>query len=99
MMEYHVPSAEDVPMFNLDHTVTLTNTNPLGVKGIGEAGTIGSTPAPGNAGIDALSPLRVKHPDKPLGAGKIWRALRAAPGGRRRSPHRSPLQRRRPTGK
>src|SRR5437899_10653774 len=45
MMEYHVPSAEDVPAFELDSTVTLTNTTPLGVKCIGEAGTIRSTPA------------------------------------------------------
>src|SRR6267142_2367058 len=78
MMEYHVPSAEDVPMFNLDHTVTLTNTNPLGVKGIGEAGTIGSTPAAVNAVIDALSPLGIKHIDMPLTSEKIWRAIRAA---------------------
>ncbi len=83
MMEYHVPSAEDVPMFNLDQTVTLTNTNPLGVKGIGEAGTIGSTPAMVNAVIDALSPLGVKHLDMPLTSEKIWRAIRAAGEGRR----------------
>ena len=83
MMEYHVPSAEDVPMFNLDHTVTLTNTNPLGVKGIGEAGTIGSTPAAVNAVIDALSPLGVKHIDMPLTSEKIWRAIHAAGEGRR----------------
>jgi carbon-monoxide dehydrogenase large subunit len=83
MMEYHVPSAEDVPMFNLDHTVTLTSTNPLGVKGIGEAGTIGSTPAAVNAVIDALSPLGVKHIDMPLTSEKIWRAIRAAGEGRR----------------
>ena len=83
MMEYHVPSAEDVPMFDLDHTVTLTNTNPLGVKGIGEAGTIGSTPAAVNAVIDALSPLGIKHIDMPLTSEKIWRAIRAAGEGRR----------------
>jgi carbon-monoxide dehydrogenase large subunit len=83
MMEYHVPSAEDVPMFNLDHTVTLTNTNPLGVKGIGEAGTIASTPAAVNAVIDALSPLGVKHIDMPVTSEKIWRAIRAAGEGRR----------------
>jgi aerobic carbon-monoxide dehydrogenase large subunit len=83
MMEYHVPKADDVPMFNLDHTVTLTNTNPLGVKGIGEAGTIGSTPAVVNAVIDALSPLGVKHIDMPLTPEKVWRAIRAAGEGRR----------------
>ena len=83
MMEYHVPTAEDVPAFNLDHTVTLTNTNPLGVKGIGEAGTIGSTPAVANAVMDALSPLGIKHIDMPLTPEKVWRAIRAAGEGRR----------------
>jgi carbon-monoxide dehydrogenase large subunit len=83
MMEYHVPRAEDVPAFDLESTVTLTNTNPLGVKGIGEAGTIGSTPAAGNAVIDALSPLGIRHIDMPLTPEKLWRAIRAAGEGRR----------------
>ncbi len=78
MMEYHVPTAADVPAFTLDHTVTLTNTNPLGVKGIGEAGTIGSTPTVVNAVIDALSPLGVTDIDMPLTAEKVWRAIRKA---------------------
>ena len=78
MMEYHVPTAEDVPPFQLDHTVTLTKTNPLGVKGIGEAGTIGSTPAVVNAVVDALSPLGIKHLDMPLTSEKIWRAIAKA---------------------
>lgn len=83
MMDYHVPTAANVPAFDLDHTVTLTNTNPLGVKGIGEAGTIASTPAMVNAVIDALSPLGIKELDMPLTAEKIWRAIRAAEGARR----------------
>jgi len=83
MMEYHVPTAHDVPSFQLDHTVTLTNTNPLGVKGIGEAGTIGSTPAVANAVIDALSPLGIRHVDMPLTPEKVWRAIRSAKEGRR----------------
>ena len=78
MMEYHVPTAADVPAFALDHTVTLTKTNPLGVKGIGEAGTIASTPAMVNAVIDALSPLGITHLDMPLTAEKVWRAIRTA---------------------
>ncbi|MEP6693318.1 MAG: molybdopterin cofactor-binding domain-containing protein, partial [Chloroflexota bacterium] len=78
MMEYHVPTAADVPAFALDSTVTLTKTNPLGVKGIGEAGTIASTPAMVNAVIDALSPLGITHIDMPLTAEKIWRAIRKA---------------------
>jgi len=79
-MEYHVPTAEDVPAFKLDHTVTLTKTNPLGVKGVGEAGTIGSTPAVVNAVIDALSPLGIKHLDMPLTPEKIWRATLKSKG-------------------
>jgi len=78
MMEYHVPTAANVPSFALDHTVTLTKTNPLGVKGIGEAGTIASTPAMVNAVIDALSPLGIRHLDMPLTAEKVWRAIRKA---------------------
>ena len=78
MMEYHVPTAADVPAFALDHTVTLTKTNPLGVKGIGEAGTIASTPAMVNAVIDALSPLGIRHLDMPLTAEKVWQAIRKA---------------------
>jgi len=78
MMEYHVPTAADVPAFALDHTVTLTKTNPLGVKGIGEAGTIASTPAMVNAVIDALSPLGIRHIDMPLTAEKVWQAIRKA---------------------
>jgi carbon-monoxide dehydrogenase large subunit len=78
MMDYHVPTAEDLPAFKLDQTVTLTNTNPLGVKGIGEAGTIGSTPAVANAVIDALSPLGIRHLDMPFTAEKVWRAIRQA---------------------
>jgi len=83
MMEYHVPTAADVPAFALDHTVTLTKTNPLGVKGIGEAGTIASTPAMVNAVIDALSPLGITHLDMPLTAEKVWQAIRKAGEARR----------------
>lgn len=78
MMDYHVPTAADVPSFELDHTVTKSPVNPLGVKGVGEAGTIGSTPAVANAVVDALSPLGVKHLDLPLTPERVWRALRAA---------------------
>jgi len=83
MMEYHVPTAANVPAFALDHTVTLTKTNPLGVKGIGEAGTIASTPAMVNAVVDALSPLGITHLDMPLTAEKVWRAIREAGEARR----------------
>ncbi len=82
MMDYHVPRASDVPSFELDHTETLSPVNPLGVKGIGEAGTIGSTPAAANAVIDALSPLGVKHLDMPFTPERVWRAIRDAEGRR-----------------
>ena len=78
MMEYHVPTAEDVPSFDLESTVTLTSTNPLGVKGIGEAGTIGSTPAAVNAVIDALSPLGIKHIDMPASPDRLWKQINEA---------------------
>src|SRR3989442_5964412 len=78
MMEYHVPTADDIPAFQLDHTVTLTGTNALGVKGIGEAGTIGATPAVVNAGIDAPSPPGGKHIDMPLTPEKGVRAIAQA---------------------
>lgn len=76
MTDYHVPTAADVPGFELDHTVTPSPVNPLGVKGIGEAGTIASTPAVVNAVVDALSPLGVKHLDMPLTSERVWRAIR-----------------------
>ena len=78
MMDYHVPTAADVPSVTLDHTVTPSPVNPLGVKGIGEAGTIGATPAVVNAVVDALSGLGVKHLDMPLMPERVWRAIRAA---------------------
>jgi carbon-monoxide dehydrogenase large subunit len=86
-MEYAVPKAAGLPRFQLSRTETLTPVNPLGIKGIGEAGTIGSTPAIVNAVIDALAPLGITHVDMPLTPQKIWRLCQgrkaAAPGGRR----------------
>jgi len=78
MMDYHVPTAADVPSFTLDHTVTPSPVNALGVKGIGEAGTIGAAPAVVNAVMDALSSIGVKHLDMPLTPERVWRAIRAA---------------------
>src|SRR5882672_3297021 len=68
LMDYAMPRAEDLPSFRAEATVTKTPFNPLGAKGIGEAATIGSTPAVVNAVIDALRPLGVKHLDMPLRA-------------------------------
>ena len=75
---YLVPSAADLPMFETDRTVTPTPNNPMGVKGIGEGGTIGSTPAVANAVMDALRPLGIRHLDMPLSPFRIWDAIRQA---------------------
>ena len=73
--DYALPRAEDIPEYVMGSTVTPTTANPLGVKGVGEAGTIGATPAIANAVIDALRPLGVKHLDMPFTPEKIWRAI------------------------
>ena len=75
---YLLPTATTLPAFEVVHTETPTDQNPLGVKGIGEAGTIGSTPAVVNAVHDALRPFGVRHLDMPLTPARIWEALRAA---------------------
>ena len=75
LMDYAIPKAAGFPMFKLDHTVTPTPVNPLGVKGVGEAGTIGSTPAIVNAVVDALQPFGVTHVDMPLKPEKVWRLM------------------------
>jgi len=75
LMDYAVPHAEQVPHFELERTVTETTVNPLGVKGVGEAGTIGSTPAVVNAVMDALAPFGVTHLDMPLRPEKLWKAM------------------------
>jgi carbon-monoxide dehydrogenase large subunit len=76
-LEYAMPRADDLPAFELDHTVTPSPHNPLGVKGIGEAGTIASTAAVANAVIDALKPFGVQHLDIPHTPEKVWRAMHA----------------------
>ena len=76
LMDYAVPRASQFPKFVTEQTITPTPHNSLGVKGIGEAATIGSTPAVVNAVMDALSPLGVKHIDVPLSAEKVWGAIR-----------------------
>jgi aerobic carbon-monoxide dehydrogenase large subunit len=80
MSTYRVPSAAELPGFTLDRTVTPSPTNPLGVKGIGEAGTIASPPAVVNAVADALRPLGVEFVDLPVSAERNWRAIEAARG-------------------
>ena len=74
-MDYTMPRADDLPMFEVDRTVTPCPHNPLGVKGAGEAGTIGSTPAVVNAVMDALSPMGIKDLRMPLTPERVWRAM------------------------
>src|SRR6266566_5104478 len=76
LMDYAVPKALQFPWFDTENTQTRTPVNPLGVKGVGEAGTIGSTPAVVNAVIDALRPFGVRHVDMPLKPEKIWKILK-----------------------
>jgi carbon-monoxide dehydrogenase large subunit len=76
LMDYAIPRAHDFPEFELDRTITPSPVNPLGVKGVGEAGTIGSTPAVVNAIVDALAPFGVTHIDMPVRSEKVWRILK-----------------------
>ncbi|MBT8208871.1 MAG: molybdopterin-dependent oxidoreductase [Acidimicrobiia bacterium] len=78
LMDYAIPKAEYFPKFELGHTVTPTDVNPLGVKGIGETGTIGSTPAIYGAVLDALAPLGVEQVHMPLTPERVWRAIQEA---------------------
>lgn len=80
LMDYTLPRSEDLPRLKLARTETPTPVNPLGIKGIGEAGTIGSIPAFVNAVVDALAPFGVSHIDMPLKPEKIWRACRSKVG-------------------
>jgi carbon-monoxide dehydrogenase large subunit len=74
-MDYAIPRAGDIPEYVLGSTVTPSPSNPLGIKGVGEAGTIGATPAIANAVIDALEPLGITHLDLPLTPERVWRAI------------------------
>ena len=75
LMDYAVPKAPMLPAFETDRTVTPTLLNPLGAKGIGEAGTIGSAPAVANAIVDALAPFGVTHLEMPFKPEKLWRLM------------------------
>jgi carbon-monoxide dehydrogenase large subunit len=76
--DYAFPSAAELPMFQLETMETPTTYNPLGAKGLGEAGTIGSTPAVQNAVIDAVAHLGVRHIDMPTTSRRIWEAIQTA---------------------
>ena len=74
-MDYLVPSAADLPFFQLEETITPSPVNPLGAKGIGEAGTIASTAALMNAVVDALRPFGVKDVPMPASPAKLWQLM------------------------
>jgi len=82
LMDYALPVAADLPEFQTDHTVTPTPSNPWGVKGIGEAGTIAASAAVVNSVVDSLAHLGVRHIDMPLTAERVWDAIQSAGQGR-----------------
>ncbi|HTC80323.1 MAG TPA: molybdopterin cofactor-binding domain-containing protein, partial [Acidimicrobiia bacterium] len=81
LADYLVPSAAELPSYETAHTETPTPLNPLGAKGIGESGTIGSTPAVQNAIVDAVAHLGVRHIDMPCTPERVWRAIQEAARG------------------
>jgi carbon-monoxide dehydrogenase large subunit len=76
--DYAMPRADDLPAFDLDFIEVPCRTNPLGVKGVGEAGSVGAPPTVINAILDALRPLGVGHVDMPATPRRVWEAIRAA---------------------
>jgi aerobic carbon-monoxide dehydrogenase large subunit len=80
LVEYTLPSAGDLPVFTTDRTETPATTNELGVKGVGEAGTIASTPAVVNAVVDALRPWGVDDIEMPCTPQRVWRAIQGSGG-------------------
>ena len=89
-MDYTFPSASEMIQFETHHTETPTHLNPLGAKGIGEASTIGSTPAVQNAVIDAISHLGVRHLDMPCTPERVWKAINDAKNGTLQDPWTEP---------
>jgi aerobic carbon-monoxide dehydrogenase large subunit len=81
MHSYRIPSAAELPPFATDRTVTPSSTNPMGVKGVGEAAQIAAPPAVVNAVIDALLPLGVTHVEMPVTPERVWRTIQEAKGG------------------
>jgi len=81
LADYLIPTANEIPTPVLDRTVTPSPTNELGVKGIGEAGTIASSAAVMNAIVDALKPLGISHIDMPASPDRLWKLIRDAQNG------------------
>jgi carbon-monoxide dehydrogenase large subunit len=83
MMDYALPKADMLPMYETDRTVTPTPVNPMGIKGAGETGTIAATPAVVNAVVDALAPLGVDHIEEmPMSSQRVWKIIQGAKGAR-----------------
>src|SRR5580692_9988958 len=79
-MDYQMPRAHEYPEFQLATREVPTSVNPLGAKGVGEAGTVGALGASMNAINDALAPLGIRHFDMPATPARVWEAIRSAPG-------------------
>ena len=77
-MDYQMPRADDIPPVHLETRAVPTAVNPLGVKGVGEAGTVGSLVATINAICDALSPLGIRHIEMPATPARVWAAIQVA---------------------
>jgi carbon-monoxide dehydrogenase large subunit len=90
LVDYGIPTAAELPSFEPHSTETPTPLNPLGAKGIGEAATIGATPAVQNAVIDAVAHLGVRHIDMPCTPERVWRSIRDAEAGTLADPWRDP---------
>jgi carbon-monoxide dehydrogenase large subunit len=78
LLDYSIPGVGEIPFMDLDHTVTPSPTNELGVKGVGEAGTIAASAAVINAICDALSPFGIKHVDMPASPDRLWKQIKEA---------------------
>jgi carbon-monoxide dehydrogenase large subunit len=96
LLDYLAPTANEIPPLELDRTVTPTDSNALGVKGVGEAGTIGSSAAVINAVCDALAPLGISHVDMPARPDRLWNLIQEARarGGRQPDPEQEATMRR-----
>ena len=77
-MDYTMPRADNFPSFDLDVNEVLCTTNPMGIKGAGEAGTVGALGATINALVDALSGLGIRHVEMPATPERVWRAIQEA---------------------
>jgi carbon-monoxide dehydrogenase large subunit len=77
LMDYALPRADELPLFDVDSHEVVTRVNPLGAKGVGEAGTVGALPALLNAVNHALAPLGVRHLDMPVTPERVWQAMRS----------------------